>query len=261
MIIEKSKKYIQSKIKELPVLGIILLGVKLDKLIQEMENTICIYYEEIPLFPNLYGKFLFGKIEGKNIVFLIENFFEKNAINYFPMILCKNIGLEKFILINESIGVNPNYKIGDIMFIKDHINFFPEEKNIKNFLGNRLIDITDPYDKNMLDLAEEIAMNQNIIIQKGIYVAFPYSNYKTYSECAMIRSVGGDCVGMEDIITYVMIANRYMNIRVFSVSIINMMGIYDDHIEKENTKVYLFKEFENSISLLTIIIKEFIKCG
>ncbi|WP_185862361.1 purine-nucleoside phosphorylase [Blattabacterium cuenoti] len=259
IILEKSKQYIQNKIKEKPDFGILLLGNLFDKLIEEIQNPICISYEEIPFFSKkeLNGKFLFGKIEGKNVVFLIEPFYEKNRTNYFPIVLCKNIGIDKLILINISGGVNPNYKMGDVMFVKDHINFFPESPNKTEFIKNIFFKITEPYDKKMIEIAENIAMNHNIIIQKGIYVASPYYNYKTDAEYAMIRSMGGDCVGM-NIIKYVIKA-RCMNLRVFAISII-FMGVNEIKI---NNHDYFMKSFvhktEKSISLLILIIKDFIK--
>ena len=264
MNLEKSKQYIQNKIKEKPDFGILLLGSQFEKLIEEIKNPICISYEEIPLFSkkNLYGKFLFGKIEDKNVVFLIEPFSEENRTNNFPIVLCKNIGIDKLILINISGGVNPNYKMGDVMLVKDHINFFPESTNVKDFIKNRFFKITEPYDKKMIEIAENIAMNHNIIIQKGVYVAYPYPNYKTYAEYAMIRSMGGDSVGM-NIITDVITA-RYMNLRVFAISII--MGLYEQQYkEKGNNfdKINFLKKFdqetEKSMSLLILIVKEFIK--
>ncbi|WP_238784420.1 purine-nucleoside phosphorylase [Blattabacterium cuenoti] len=257
MILEKSKQYIQKKIKEKPDFGILLLGNLFDKFIEEIQNPICISYEEIPLFStkNLYGKFLFGQVEGKNVVFLIEPFYEEKNWSNFTIILCKNIGIDKLILINISGGVNPNYKMGDVMLVKDHINLFPENPNIKKFIKNRFFDITEPYDKKMIEIAETIAMNHNIIIQKGIYVAFPYSNYKTYAEYAMIRSMGGDSIGM-DIVKDVIIA-RCMNLRVFAMSIILMedtkMNIHDNFMKS------FIQKMEKSISLLILIIKDFIK--
>ncbi|WP_185866241.1 purine-nucleoside phosphorylase [Blattabacterium cuenoti] len=261
MTLEKSKQYIKNKIKEKPDFGILLLGSQFDKLIKEIQNPICISYEEIPLFSKekLYGKFLFGQIEGKNVVFLIEPFSEENGTNYFTIVLCKNIGIDKLILINISGGVNPNYKMGDVMLVKDHINLFPENPNVKDFIKNRFFEITETYDKNMLEIAENIAMNHNIIIQKGVYVAFPYSNYKTYAEHSMIRSMGGDSVGM-NIVTDVITA-RCMNLRVFAMSIIVMGGsVSEPKIQKNaDSRNPFFHETEKSISILILIVKEFIK--
>ncbi|AFJ90707.1 purine nucleoside phosphorylase [Blattabacterium sp. (Blaberus giganteus)] len=263
MSLEKSKQYIQTKIKEKPDFGILLLGNQFDKLIEEIKNPVCISYEEIPIFSkkNLHGKIFFGKIEDKNVVFLIEPFFEEKKTNHFPIVLCKDLGIDKLILINISGGVNPNYKIGDVMLIKDHINFFPENPNIKEFIKNRFFKITEPYDKKMIEIAENIAMNHNIIIQKGVYVAYPYPNYKTYAEYAMIRSMGGDSVGM-NIVTDVITA-RCINLRVFAISIV--MGLYEQSKYKEYNSDEInffnpfYKEIEKSISLLILIVKEFIK--
>ncbi|WP_185860946.1 purine-nucleoside phosphorylase [Blattabacterium cuenoti] len=258
--LEESKQYIQNKIKEKPDFGILLLGSQFDKLIEEIKNPICIFYEDIPLFSkkNLYGKFLFGKIEDKNVVFLIEH--EENRKNNLTIVLCKNIGINKLILINISGGVNPNYKMGDVMFVKDHINFFPENPDIKEFIKNRFFEITEPYDPKMIEIAENIAMNHNIIIQKGVYVACPYPNYKTYAEYAMIRSMGGDSVGT-NMVTDVITA-KCMNLRVFAMSIV--MGLYEKTKNKHNSdEINVLNPFnqetEKSISILILILKEFIK--
>ncbi|WP_238784281.1 purine-nucleoside phosphorylase [Blattabacterium cuenoti] len=262
MPLEKSTIYIQNKIKTKPDFGILLLGSQFNQLVKEIKKPICISYEEIPNFSKLYGKFIFGEIEEKKVVFLIEPFSlyeDKKEKNTFPIVLCKNIGIDKLILINISVGVNPNYKMGDVMLVKDHINLFPEKsifsmnpmKNQNSFFG-----VTEePYDKKMLEIAENIAMNHNIIIQKGVYVTFPYPNYKTTAEYAMIRSMGGDSVGMNNIISYV-IAARSMNLRVFAISII-MMGLSNQH--KSHHTDSIFQKMEKSIPILILIVKEFIK--
>ncbi|WP_238784468.1 purine-nucleoside phosphorylase [Blattabacterium cuenoti] len=266
MTLEESTIYIQNKInKTKPDFGILLLGIQFNQLVKEIKKPICISYKEIPNFSNLYGELIFGEIEEKKVVFLIEPFFSyeyEEKIKdppYFPIVVCKNIGIDKLILINISGGVNPNYKMGDVMLVKDHINFFPDKYSSFLKKNSFFVGITEEetYDKKMLEIAENIAMNHNIIIQKGVYVAFPYPNYKTPAEYAMIRSMGGDCVGMNNIISYV-IAARYMNLRVFSISIITMGGL--SNIKKKDYYFdSIFQESEKSISILILIVKEFIK--
>ncbi|WP_113738335.1 purine-nucleoside phosphorylase [Blattabacterium clevelandi] len=259
---EKSTKYIQKKIKEKPDFGIILLENQFNKLVEEIKNPIYISYEEIPNFnkKNLYGKFIFGEIENKKVIFSIEPFYENEKIP-FSIIIFKNIGVDKLILINISGGVNPNYKIGDIMLVKDHINLLPENPKIKKFIekkNNKSFCITELYDQNMLEMAENIAMNHNIIIQKGIYVTFSYPNYKTYAEHAMIRSIGGDSVGMNPI-SYIITA-RCMNLRVFFISMI--VGLYenkDSYSNSINFMTKFFDETEKFLPILILIFKDFIK--
>ncbi|WP_185851795.1 purine-nucleoside phosphorylase [Blattabacterium cuenoti] len=269
MTLEKSTIYIKNKIKTKPDFGILLLGSQFfNKLVKEIiKKPICISYEEIPNFSNLCGELIFGEIEEKKVVFLIEPFslsssYEEKEKNTFPVVLCKNIGIDKLILINISVGVNPNYKMGDVMLVKDHINLFPPDKSLfslkeNHHLNSSFFGITEePYDKKMLEIAENIAMNHNIIIQKGVYVAFPYPNYKTPAEYAMIQSMGGDSVGMNNIISYVITA-RYMSLRVFAISII-IMGLSNQHNKKYQTNS-IFQETEKSIPILILIVKEFIK--
>ncbi|MDR1804852.1 MAG: purine-nucleoside phosphorylase [Flavobacteriales bacterium] len=258
-LLEKSKKYIQKKIKYIPDFGIILLGYQFNELIEEIKNPIDISYEEIPDLKEkkIYVKFIFGKIEEKKVVFFIPlySFYEENGNNHFPILLFKKMRVNKLILINISGSVNPNYKIGDIMLVKDHINFFPESYEMKKILeNNRFFGITETYDQKMLEIAENIAMNHNIIIQKGVYVAFPYPNYKTTAEYAMIRSIGGDSVGM-NIVPYVITA-KWMNLRVFSISIMVGLGEEQEHNKKGS---YNWMTSLNSIPILILMVKEFIK--
>ncbi|AWU43780.1 purine-nucleoside phosphorylase [Blattabacterium sp. (Cryptocercus kyebangensis)] len=258
---EKSTKYIQKKIKEKPDFGIILLENQFNKLVEEIKNPIYISYEEIPNFKkiNFYGKFIFGEIENKKVIFSIEPFYENGEIP-FSIIIFKNIGVDKLILINISGGVNPNYKMGDVILVKDHINLFPENPKIRKLIEkkNKFFWITELYDQKMLEMAENISMNHNIIIQKGIYVAFPYPNYKTSAEQAMIRSMGGDSVGM-NIISYVITA-RCMNLRVFFLSI--MVELCENNESPSDSINFLtpfFYETEKSMPILILIFKEFIK--
>ncbi|AWU44344.1 purine-nucleoside phosphorylase [Blattabacterium punctulatus] len=258
---EKSKKYIQKKIQKKPDFGIILLENQFNKLVEKIKNPIYISYEEIPNFnkKNLYGKLIFGEIENKKVIFSIEPFYENEKIP-FSIIIFKNIGVDKLILINISGGINPNYKIGDLMLVKDHINFLPENTKIRKFIekNNKYFCITELYDQKMLEIAENIAMNHNIIIQKGIYVTFPYPNYKTYAEHAMIRSMGGDSIGMNTI-SYIITA-RCMNLRVFFISMI--VGLYENKDSYSNSINFMtpfFYETEKSIPILILIFKDFIK--
>ncbi|WP_185883130.1 phosphorylase family protein [Blattabacterium cuenoti] len=256
--LEKSKQYIKEKVKEKPDIGIFLLGFQnqFHELIQNIKDLICIPYKDIPILKHLYGKLLFGKMNNKNIIFFMETLIEIQKINhhYFPIILCKNIGINKLIFINESYGVNPNYKIGDVMFIQDHINFFPEKNKVKKLIKNNFWEIIQPYDQNMLEIAENIAMNHNIMIQKGIYVSIPYFNYRTYAEYSMIRSMGGDCIGM-DLPTDVLIA-KYMNIKIFAITMIIMIESY----KKKHARSFFIPEIEPSISLVILIINDLIQC-
>ncbi|WP_238785552.1 purine-nucleoside phosphorylase [Blattabacterium cuenoti] len=257
---EKSTRYIQKKIKEKPEFGIVLLGNQFHQLIHEIKNPICIPYEDIPNLTKVNGKFISGNIEGKKVLFLIEPFssYEEDEYTPSPIVMCKNMGIEKLILINISGGVNPNYKAGDVMLVKDHINLFPESHNMKKFMKNNFLGITEPYDQKMLEMAENIAMNHNIIIQKGVYVAYPYPHYKTHAEYAMIRSMGGDCVGMSNIVSYVITA-RYMDLRVFAISIIMGLSEQKESSDSIHLMKSFFQETEKSIPLLILIVKEFIK--
>jgi purine-nucleoside phosphorylase len=136
------------------------------------------------------------------------------------------LGIQTLFISNASGGLNPNFKVSDLMLINDHINLLPEHplrgKNDDD-LGPRFPDMSEPYDTKLIALAKEIAAEQNITLQEGVYTAVQGPALETPAEYKYLRIIGGDTVGMSTIPEN--IVARHMGMRVFAVSVITDLGV------------------------------------
>ena len=165
--INNTANFIKEKTNFSPEIGIIL-GTGLGGLVNEIEADHILSYEEIPNFPvstveGHSGKLIFGTLGGKKVIALQGrfHFYEGYSMNevVFPVRVMKYLGIKKLIVSNACGGVNPSFEIGDLMLIDDHINLIPNPLIGKNFeeLGPRFPDMSQPYCKQMLSIAEKIA--------------------------------------------------------------------------------------------------------
>jgi purine-nucleoside phosphorylase len=165
---KESVAYIKSQTKVNPSIGIIL-GTGLGGLVKEIKIIDEIPYENIPNFPvstveSHSGKLIFGELGGKHVVAMQGRFhyYEGYSLQQvtFPVRVMKLLGIEKLFVSNASGGVNPDFEIGEIMIMNDHINLFPGNpligKNIDE-MGPRFPDMSDAYDENMIELAVLVA--------------------------------------------------------------------------------------------------------
>lgn len=233
--IKETTNFILTKIKNIPEF-VIILGSGLGDLTKENKIKILsiIPYKKIPNFPittvqGHYGKLIYGEYYNKKIIIMMGRFHYYEGYSMydivFPIRVMKNIGINKIILSNASGGVNLKFKIGEIMFIKDHINLLPEHplrgKNI-SILGPRFVDMHNTYDKKMIKIAEKISILNKIPYHKGIYVALQGPTFETPAEYDMIKKLGGDVVGMSTIPE--VIISKHMNMRIFALSVITDLG-------------------------------------
>lgn len=263
----ESSNYILNIIKEKPKIAIIL-GSGLGNIENKIETILSIPYNKIPFFPQTTikghsGKLIYGKIFEKKILIMSGRFHYYEGISIsevvFPIRVLKYLGINNLILSNASGGVNSNFKIGDIMFIIDHINLLPEHPlrglNIDK-LGPRFVDMQESYDKKIIKIAEKIAIENNISYHKGVYVALQGPTFETPAEYKMIKKIGGDAVGMSTI-PEVIIA-RHMNMRIFALSIITNLGLENSNNNKISHEDVL-KLSNNSLPSVFLIIKGIIK--
>jgi len=222
-------RYIRTKTTAAPAVGIIL-GTGLGGLVQEIRKETVIDYGEIPHFPvstveSHKGKLIFGTLAGKQVVAMQGRFhyYEGYTMKQitFPVRVMKLLGVQTLLISNAAGALNPQYGRGDIMLMVDHINLLGDNPLIgpnDELLGPRFPDMSEPYSTELLALAEAIARELRINVQKGVYVAMPGPNLETRSEYRFLRTVGADAVGMstvpEDIVAI------HMGMRVFGVSII-----------------------------------------
>ncbi len=232
--INEAVAYLEQQTDVRPDLGIIL-GTGLGGLVDEITIIDTISYEDIPHFPvstveSHSGKLIFGELGGKKVIAMQGRFhyYEGYSLKEvtFPVRVMKQLGIERLVVSNASGGVNPDYEIGEIMLLKDHINLFPGNpligKNIDD-LGPRFPDMSDAYDVDMIALAEKIAKENEIKVVRGIYAGLTGPTLETPAEYKMIHILGADAVGMSTVPE--VIVARHMDIPCFAVSIITDLGV------------------------------------
>ena len=231
--IKETADFLKEKINSRPKVGVIL-GTGLGGLVKEIEIEHSIAYEKIPNFPvstveGHSGRLIFGELGGKSVVVMQGrfHFYEGYPIQKvtFPVRVMKYLGIKNLIVSNASGGVNPNFEIGDLMILSDHINLIlnPLIGHNDKEVGPRFPDMSVPYCPDMIAKAEQIASNNNIKVQKGIYVAVTGPTLETPAEYCYFRKMGGDTVGMSTVPEIVVA--RHMDIPCFAISVITDLGV------------------------------------
>ncbi len=229
--------YIKQQLGERkPVVGIIL-GSGLGRLATAVENPLIIPYKTIPGFPvstavGHKGNFIIGTLGGKEVIMM------QGRIHYYegysmddvtlPTRVMKVVGIKYLFVSNAAGGVNYDYKIGDLVILKDHINLQPNPligPNMDDF-GPRFLDMTRPYDPDLIARAEKIASDMGVKVHKGVYFGGTGPTYETPSEYKYIRIIGGDVTGMSTIPE--VITARHSNIPVFGMSVVTNEA-HDDY--------------------------------
>lgn len=231
---KESVAFIQGKTKVEPSIGIIL-GTGLGGLVKEINIIDEIPYEQIPHFPvstveSHSGKLIFGELGGKKVVAMQGRFHYYEGYNMdqvtFPVRVMKLLGIERLFVSNASGGVNPDFAVGEIMILNDHINLFPQHplvgKNIDE-LGPRFPDMSEPYDLQMIEVAKEVAAEKGIQVSVGTYAGLTGPTLETPAEYVYIRNIGADAVGMSTVPE--VIVARHMEIPTFAISIITDLGV------------------------------------
>ena len=262
----ESVDFIKSKIKGEPTIGIIL-GTGLGALVNEIEVSLEIPYNEIPNFPvstveSHSGKLIFGQLGGKFVVAMQGRFHYYEGYDFqkvtFPVRVMKLLGIQKLFVSNASGGVNPDFIVGEIMILNDHINFFPGNpligKNIDE-LGPRFPDMSEPYAQEFIDKAKAIAATHQIKVHEGVYVGVTGPTFETRAEYKLIKFVGGDVVGMSTVQEN--IAAVHCGMRVFAISVVTDLGIREDNNVITHQEVL---EAANAAEpKLTLIISDLVK--
>ncbi|MBS2209971.1 purine-nucleoside phosphorylase [Carboxylicivirga mesophila] len=234
----------QSNIK--PVIGIIL-GTGLGGLVQEIEIEKSIPYEDIPNFPvstveGHSGRLIFGTINNVPILAMQGRFHYYEGYNMqevtFPVRVMKQMGINTLFVSNASGGLNPDYVVGDIMVINDHINMFGDNPLIgknNNKLGPRFPDMSEPYSKQFIAEALEIGKENGIDLKEGVYVGTTGPTFETPAEYKMFRILGADAVGMSTVPE--VIVARHMDMKCFGISIITDSGVPGQIVEVSHEEV------------------------
>lgn len=234
--VQETVSYIKAKTNFTPEYGVIL-GSGLGSFTDDIQIEFTLPYGEIPNFPvstvqGHKGALVFGTIGTKKVVAMQGRFHYYEGYSMkevtLPVRVMKFLGVEKLIVSNASGGVNPNYNVGDVVLIKDHVNMMPEHplrgKNDERF-GPRFVNMSEPYSRKMMDKAKELAQKLNIEIKDGVYLGLQGPTFETLAEYKMVKNIGADCVGMSTVPE--VIVARHMEMETFGLSVITDMGDED----------------------------------
>lgn len=231
--INESVDYLKSKGFGEPEVGIIL-GTGLGKLLDDVEIEVEASYNHIPYFPTATvefhkGKLIFGTLQGKKVVVMQGRFHLYEGYSLFdvtfPVRVMKRLGMKRLLVSNASGAINLDFKEGELMLIDDHINlqggsplaFHGVEK-----LGERFVDMSEPYDATMNQIFEEAAKNQDITLHKGVYASVVGPQLETRAEYRYLKIIGADAVGMSTV-PEIIVAN-HLGIPVSAISVITDQG-------------------------------------
>lgn len=235
-LVQETVSYIKEKTNFIPEYGVIL-GSGLGNFTNDIQIDFVLPYDEIPNFPvstvqGHKGALVFGTIGDKKVVAMQGRFHYYEGYSMqevtFPVRVMKYLGINKLIVSNASGGVNPNYRVGDIVIIKDHINLASEHplrgENDERF-GPRFVNMSEPYSKKMIAKAKELADKLNVEVKDGVYLGLQGPTFETLSEYRMVKILGADCVGMSTVPE--VIVARHMDLETFAISVITDMGDED----------------------------------
>ena len=207
------------------------------------------------------GKLIFGRLGGKDIMAMQGrfHFYEGYSMKEvtFPVRVMYELGIQTLFVSNAAGGMNPDFRIGDLMVITDHLNLFPEHplrgKNLPT--GPRFPDMHEAYDRQLIALADQIAEEKGITLKHGVYVGVQGPTFETPSEYRMYRLLGGDTVGMSTVPE--VIVAHHCGIRTFGISIVTDLGGFGTPVEVSHEEV---QEAANKAQpIMTDIMREMIK--
>ncbi|MBE6255864.1 MAG: purine-nucleoside phosphorylase [Prevotella sp.] len=262
--IQATAAWLKEKMPSNPTTAIIL-GTGLGRLAEEIEISLAIEYKDIPNFPistveGHSGQFIFGKLGGVDIIAMKGRFHYYEGYSMkevtFPIRVMYELGIRTLFVSNAAGGMNPGFKIGDLMVITDHINFFPEHPlRGKNYpTGPRFPDMHETYDPALIKLAGQIAREKKIRLQYGVYVGVQGPTFETPAEYRMYRILGGDTVGMSTVPE--VIVAHHCGIRTFGISVVTDLGGFDNPVEVSHEEVQ--EAADKAQPIMTEIMREMI---
>ena len=249
-----------------PVAGVVL-GSGLGKMADQIENPIVIPYKTIPGFPvstaiGHKGNFVVGDLGGKCVIAMQGRFhyYEGYPMELvtLPIRVMSKLGIQYLFVSNAAGGANPDYEVGDLMIIKDHINMFPNPligPNMDDF-GPRFPDMTCAYDLEIMAKAEELAADMGIQLHKGVYFGSTGPTYETPAEMRFFRGIGADAVGMSTIPE--VIVARHCGLRVFGMSVITNKSNFDNIPKNLNDGADVVKAADAAADRMTALFTKII---
>ncbi|WP_028394004.1 purine-nucleoside phosphorylase [Bacillus cihuensis] len=240
----EAREFILSKTDYRPAIGMIL-GSGLGNLADEIENPFKIPYSEIPHFAKSEAighanELVIGELKGKTVVAMKGRFhyYEGYTLDEvtFPVRVMKALGVEKLLITNACGAINTSFQPGDLMLITDHLNLVANNPLIgpnNDELGTRFPDVSEVYNKELRNIVLEVAKEQNITLQQGVYAWWSGPAYETPAEIRMIRTLGADAVGMSTVPEALVAIHG--NMKVLGISCLTNMacGILDQPLSHD----------------------------
>lgn len=262
--ISETSDFLKKKIEQSYNYGVIL-GSGLGKLTQEITTHHSIPYSDIPNFPvstvkGHGGSLIFGELGGKNIIAMSGRFHYYEGYSMeevtFPVRVMKALGVETLFISNASGGMNPDFEVGDLMILTDHIYLQPDHplrgKNHEE-LGPRFPNMNHAYNPELVRKGLQIAVDNDIACHTGVYVGVQGPTFETPSEYKMFHILGGDAVGMST--TPEVVVARHGNMEVFAISVISDMGYPPEKADAVTHEFVLQKAAEAEPKMTKIIVE------
>ncbi|XP_039312682.1 purine nucleoside phosphorylase isoform X2 [Solenopsis invicta] len=252
-ILQESAQYLLDRIRIRPKIGIIC-GSGMGSIAESLVDKQCFPYEEIPHFPvstvkGHTGQMVFGYLEGVPVMCMQGRFHYYEGYPLWkcamPVRVMKLVGVTHLIATNAAGGLNPTYKVGDIMIVKDHVNMMgfagnnPLQGPNDDRFGPRFPPMNKAYNATLMEIGRQVAeeMGINDIVHKGVYTCLGGPNFETVAELKMLRMIGVDAVGMSTV--HEVITARHCDLTVFTFSLITNQCVtdYEDHGEANHEEV------------------------
>jgi len=225
--IQEAKQVIRRFSEIEPRIGVVL-GTGLGSLADVIDGAVRIPYQEVPHFPvctqdTHAGELVLGNLGNKPVVALSGrfHFYEGYTMQQvtFPVRVAKALGIDTLLVSNAAGGMNPQFSAGDLMVITDHINLMGDNPLIgpnDDRLGPRFPDMSEPYNGELIRLAEEIALAQGVRLQRGVYLAVTGPCLETRAEYRFMRAIGADAVGMSTVPEVIVAVHAGLRVLGFS---------------------------------------------
>ena len=264
--IDESVGFLKSKGFGEPEVGIIL-GTGLGKLLEDVEIEVEASYNHIPYFPTATvefhkGKLIYGTLQGKKVLIMQGRFHLYEGYSLFdvtyPVRVMKRLGVKRLLVSNASGAINLDFKKGELMLIEDHINLqggSPLAFHGVDKLGERFVDMSEPYNAEMNSQFQKAAKDNNITLHKGVYASVLGPQLETRAEYRYLKIIGADAVGMSTV-PEVIVAN-HLNIPVSAISVITDQGD-PDNLEKVDIQDILAMAAKAEPDMVTLF-KELLK--
>lgn len=266
-MIKEAADFITSKTSVTPKVGLIL-GSGLGVLADHLEDAVSIAYSDIPYFPvstveGHAGELMIGSLNGTPVVLMKGRFHMYEGygpeLTAFPVRVMKELGVTALLVTNAAGGINTSFEPGDLMLISDHLNMTGKNPLLgpnDNELGVRFPDMSQAYSRRLRELARATAERQGIAVQEGVYAGLLGPTYETPAEIRMLRTLGGDAVGMSTV-SEVIVA-RHAGIEVLGISCISNMaaGILDQPLSHDEVMETTERVREQFLSLVLAIIPD-----